>query len=323
VQNPPSIPVLAIAKLICLLRNQKLIIDWHNFGWSILALKLGRAHPLVLIAKAYEHMFARTGDVHFAVTRAMAALMKREIGIIALPLHDRPAAAFQPLATADRGAVLRRLEHTAAHAEQIKRGEWKLLVSSTSWTADEDFSLLLSALVGYCKTATNTSTSNSNKKAGRLPYILAVITGKGPLKSHYLAQIAALQQSNQLPHVTIATAWYSTSDYAALLSAADLGVSLHMSSSGVDLPMKVVDMFGAGLPVVGYSKYDSWGELVREGQNGRGFGSAEGMEELLVELFGDSEERLKEIKKGALEEGKRRWNDEWDAVAGRQVFRVC
>ena len=55
------------------------------------------------------------------------------------------------------------------------------------------------------------------------------------------------------------------------IGSADLGVCLHSSSSALDLPMKVVDMFGSGLPVAAYSGYESFDELVKEGVNGCGF----------------------------------------------------
>ena len=246
----------------------------------------------------------------------MARLLEKDYQINApiLALHDRPVSGFHILDRNQRLAFLGRLPATASAINDIATGRIKVLVSSTSWTPDEDFSILLDALVDYSGLATSTHP--------HLPELLVIITGKGPLKNHYLKQIAGFVEAGELEMVRIETAWLSTEDYASLLGSACLGVSLHMSSSGVDLPMKVVDMFGAGLPVVGWSKFESWPELVTEGVNGRGFGTSVELREALVDLLGSDGTKLQKLRRGAEEESKRKWDDEWDEVAGR-LFGLC
>lgn len=296
---------------MCFLRQTFLVIDWHNFGYTILALKLGDGHPLVRISKWYERSFCRSATAHLCVTSAMASVLRKDFCLQApvLPLHDRPASHLQPIAdTNTRRDFLAALPEAEPVRPLILSGEIRVLVSSTSWTADEDFSLLIDALCRYSEL------SRSSKSD--LPPILALITGKGPQKEMYVNRIAELERAGRLANVTIRTAWLSTADYARLLASASLGVSLHTSSSGVDLPMKVVDMFGAGLPVVGWNRFEAWPELVTEGLNGKGFGSSEELVEQLVELFGDPT-KLENLRTGALEESNRRWDDEWKPVAGK------
>ncbi|KAI9710609.1 MAG: hypothetical protein M1812_007373 [Candelaria pacifica] len=316
VQNPPSIPTLAVAQAVCFFRNTQLIIDWHNFGFSILALKLGPSHPLVQVSKWYEMYFAGSATANFSVSNAMARILKEDYHITSpvISLHDRPPTGFQPISPSQRSVLLNRLPETVLYAEPLLSGKMKLLVSSTSWTADEDFSLLLDALANYSEMATTTHP--------HLPEILVIITGKGPQKDHYLARIAELENADKLEMVTILTAWLNAEDYASLLGAADLGVSLHTSSSGVDLPMKVVDMFGTGLPVVGWDTFEAWPELVKEGVNGMGFGSKEQLQSLLVELFEGDGKKLRRLREGALLEGNHRWDAEWEPKAGK-LFGVC
>lgn len=315
VQNPPSIPTLAITGLLCFLQNTKLVIDWHNFGYSILALKLGASHPLVKVSESYEKLFAKAATHHLTVTNAMARVLNDDYGVTAQALHDRPAAIFKPINAEERSKFLSRLPETAQYAQDLlpsSKTPWKLIVSSTSWTADEDFSLLLDALSKYSAEATSKT---------YLPNILAIITGKGPQKDYYLDQIRKLNQEKKLLNVVISTAWLTPEDYALLLASADLGVSLHTSSSGVDLPMKVVDMFGAGLPVVGWGKFKAWPELVKEDINGKGFESSQQLSEQLMSLFGKDDTLLKKLKEGALKESENRWDDEWDRV-GRKLFKL-
>lgn len=71
------------------------------------------------------------------------------------------------------------------------------------------------------------------------------MAGKGPLREYYSKQMS----EKRLEYVSMVTLWLAAEDYPLLLGAADLGISLHLSSSGFDLPMKIVDMYGCGLPV--------------------------------------------------------------------------
>lgn len=50
-QNPPGLPSIAVTWVACLLRSSKLIIDWHNYGYTIMSLTHGTRHPIVRIAK--------------------------------------------------------------------------------------------------------------------------------------------------------------------------------------------------------------------------------------------------------------------------------
>ncbi|KAF3482614.1 chitobiosyldiphosphodolichol beta-mannosyltransferase [Arthroderma uncinatum] len=311
-QNPPAAPTLAIAQLACRLRNTHLIIDWHNFGYSILALKLGAAHPMVKLMAWHEYSFSHFATAHFCVSNAMARVLREQVKVKGplLVLHDRPPTIFNPiLDERERLDFLSSLPETSPYAKDIIQGRCRLLISSTSWTPDEDFSLLVDAL---CRYSNLTKSSHPN-----LPSLLVIITGKGPQKEMYLSQVASLTARGELSNVSIKLVWLAFESYARLLACASLGVCLHTSSSGVDLPMKVVDMFGAGLPVIGWDRYEAWPELVTEGVNGKGFDSADKLLELLTSLFGGSGSDLKVLRDGAIRESRNRWDGTWDPIAGK------
>jgi len=176
-----------------------------------------------------------------------------------------------------------------------------LLVSSTSWTPDEDFSLLLHALILLDQQITIEKTESAYK-------IICIVTGKGPQKALYEEKIKQLK----LDHIHIRTMWLEAEDYPVLLGCADLGVCLHTSSSGLDLPMKVADMFGSGLPVCAV-KFNCIGELIEENQNGKIFETPAQLCNNLYQLLENPVEiaKLREnITKKSKEE---RWEKQWSA----------
>ncbi|XP_069762398.1 chitobiosyldiphosphodolichol beta-mannosyltransferase isoform X2 [Narcine bancroftii] len=277
-QNPPGLPAIAVVWTICLLRGSKFIIDWHNYGYTIMGLTHGDHHPIVLIAKWYEHFFGKLSDLNLCVTEAMKEDLRVNWSIKAITLYDSPSPIFResPLELqhvlfkklADDFAPFRaRTESVPSNLEQTAftelsitgdvtyvHGRPALLLSSTSWTEDEDFSILLKALEEYEGFITS---------GIKLPSLVCVITGKGPLKKFYNHQIEKIN----FKYVHICTPWLEAEDYPVLLGSGDLGVCLHKSTSGLDLPMKVVDMFGCHLPVCALY-FQCLPELVKHEENG-------------------------------------------------------
>jgi len=309
VQNPPAIPTLPIVQLARLLMGSKLIIDWHNTAYSILALKFGSdRHPMVRVARWIEATFGKHATLHLFVTEAEKRALSEMWSLQGMKkvFYDRPPKSFCRLTASEIHTFFSRSsfnydptlqqmfigspsalnkEALLSYEEQdtgtvrMKADRPALLVSSTSWTMDEDFHVLIEALSRYSGT--------KKSKEGVLPRLLCLITGKGPLKEEYLGIIArrSREEGWQENGIVCQAVWFDEpEDYRQLLGAADLGISLHQSSSGLDLPMKVVDMFGCGLPVCARN-FNCISELVKHGQNGLVFDSADELCEQLEELL--------------------------------------
>jgi beta-1,4-mannosyltransferase len=244
-KNPPSIPTIVVARLVCSLRSARLVIDWHNLGYTLLALRLSPSHPLVHIHRIYEQIFSKCAYAHFCVTDMMRRHLIQNYGLTNVTvLMDRPPDRYTPLNAAAQAVFLETLPETAG----IDRKTTKILVTSTSYTPDEPLWPLLDALTKYTEIAKSS-----------LPHILLLITGRGPAQEMYRKVIASsvLAGTDPKAKCTVKMVWLDPGDYPRLLACADLGISLHTSSSGMDFPMKIVDLFGCGVPVCAV-KFDAY-----------------------------------------------------------------
>ncbi|XP_017760022.1 PREDICTED: chitobiosyldiphosphodolichol beta-mannosyltransferase-like isoform X2 [Eufriesea mexicana] len=285
IQNPPAIPTIPVCWFYSIVVGSQFIIDWHNYAYTLMALSLKDDHFLVKFAKIIEIYFGSKAHYSFCVSQAMKEDLQKKWQILSKVLYDRPGNQFQPISLAEKHAFLLKLsekyhilkgpkENSTVFTECIENEihlpskRLGLIVSSTSWTEDEDFSILLNALQEY-ENAIVQNTCN-------LPDLICIITGKGPLKEFYTAII----KLKNWEHVTVLTPWLESEDYPKMLASADLGICLHTSSSGLDLPMKIIDMFGCKLPVCAYN-FKCLSELVKHNENGMIFSSDK---ELAVQL---------------------------------------
>ncbi|XP_059472117.1 chitobiosyldiphosphodolichol beta-mannosyltransferase [Neocloeon triangulifer] len=321
-QNPPSVPTLGVCWIFCRIVNPKcrFIIDWHNYGYSVMAAaalsnkkeEMTEKNLPILPKITYwlEGWFGQRADAGLCVTRAMKEDLLERWGVRVITLYDRPPMHFQPIAKpVDVLAELSQHYSDLGTALNVQDDRpVAILVSSTSWTEDEDFNILLDALQEY--------EDARSQDPDSYPFLVCAITGKGPLKEFYKAAIAKKEWIN----VKVVTPWLQAEDYPKLLGCANLGVSLHTSTSGLDLPMKVVDMFGCGLPVLAYD-FKCLGELVKEGKTGKVFtDSSELAKQLLDWLRGfPSDLKQQQLHKSFRDNIKKwaqlRWDQNWKTSA--------
>ena len=132
------------------------------------------------------------------------------------------------------------------------------------------------------------------------------------------------EKNAQWSHISIATAWLDVDDYPKIVAAADLGICLHYSSSGYDLPMKVVDMFAAQTPCLAF-KYLCIEELVEDGRNGRVFSSEEELSEQLFDTLKgfkgkETTDTLKKWTANLKDFGKEDWDSQWEKVVKDKIL---
>jgi len=382
-QNPPAVPTLALGMLMRMIYGSMIVVDWHNFAYTLMGLHFGgEGSPLVQVAKEYERIVGGMADAALCVTHAMKKWLKKEWDIDAHALHDRAQSHFRRQSPSEVHSLFLRLQEeglipdlerdeswkqaederwTGEHADewwnedectlrqraescppydrtpftfndgktdtiQLRPDRPALVISSTSWTADEDFTILARAIIRYeqeiarsrqeeeeeewssnhgeeeeedmsavqhthtppsstgvrtrrsARQQPQTSPQHSShspphashrsKRQRPLPRVIYIITGTGPMRDAFVASLSSVK----LRYSRVYTVFVASADYPLLLGCGDLGISLHTSSSGLDLPMKVVDMFGAGLPVCAVN-FACISELVKDGVNGRVFGS--------------------------------------------------
>jgi beta-1,4-mannosyltransferase len=327
-----------------------------------MALTMGRGHQIVRLAEKYEKYWGTKADGGFCVTKAMQEELIRNWHVKATVFYDRPPEFFRPATLVEKHELLLRLESTilegmhpndfAAKAmlgNKNSKGETTLcttrskttttataqgngnislrpdrpaiVVTSTSWTPDEDFGLLLAAAQAYDAAAEKSNTGCTLSETSSHPRLLIFVTGRGPQRAEFEFRMRQLD----LRYVAFRTAWLEPGDYPLLLGSADVGISLHSSSSGLDLPMKVVDMFGAGLPVCALS-YNCIHELVAQGRNGLLFSSAEELAVALEEALegfpdvatddgGKKKSLLAKLRRGVAGSSMTRWHDSWTKTA--------
>jgi len=317
VQNPPAIPTLSVAWLASRLRGARFVIDWHNLSHTIAAVKVGDRHRAVKAIARSERRWARRADAHLTVSKALGDWLAREYGVRAAVVYDRPGAAFTRPSTTEAAELWSRI----AADTNLGGARPPMVVCPTSWTPDEDFDLVLEALERTERQLTRDgdpggpSDSSGDKPSGLSSPALAVfLTGRGDIRQAFESRAAR----RNFKTIAVKTLWLEPADYPKLIGMADLGLCLHQSSSGLDLPMKLADLRGCGVPVAVFDYAPVLGEVMTSGQQGVTFHDPGELSNLLLSVakgsFGPGSP-LARAGEWLTQNAPERWDAQWTAAA--------
>jgi len=308
VQNPPAFPTLAVSWFALRRRGVRFVIDWHNLGYTLLQLRLGRWHPAVRLARWYERRDARMVDANLCVSRGLAAFLESRFDVTqAQVLYDRPASAFTPIDRAERErfrlALFARLG--------IRANTVGFIVCPTSWTEDEDFDVVIEAVMRLEERIRGWEAGDAGR---RFPDLVILVTGDGARRAEFERRFAGLPARR----IQLRARFLEPEDYPRVVGSADLGLCLHRSSSGLDIPMKIADLFGAGVPVCALDYGACLAERVRHGDNGLLFSNGRQLADVLFELFEAfpaDQKALERLRTGARKLARPTWEEGWTREA--------
>ena len=308
VQNPPAFPTLVVSWLTLRSHGVRFVIDWHNLGYTFLRLRLGRWHLAVRLARWFERRDARRVDANVCVSRGLAAFLESRFGVTnAHVLYDRPASAFVPIERVER----ERYRQALFTRLGVHTGMVGFVVCPTSWTEDEDFDVIIEA-VGRLEQRIRDWEGAAPGR--RFPSLVILVTGDGQRRAAFERRFAGLPARR----VQLRARWLEPEDYPRVVGSADLGLCLHRSSSGLDIPMKIADLFGAGVPVLALDYGACLAERVRHGDNGLLFSTAEQLADILFDLFETyptDQKRLERLRSGARKSARPTWEEGWTREA--------
>src|SRR5436309_4096406 len=304
VQNPPAFPTFFVTWMALRRPGVRFVIDWHNLGFTLLRLRLGRWHPAVRLARWFERRDARRVEANLCVSRGLAAFLESRFGVTqAHVLYDRPASVFMPIDRLERELFRQALFGRLG----LRGGVVGFIVCPTSWTEDEDFDVIIEAVPRLEERIRGWEAAGAGR---RFTDLVMLVTGDGARRAELERRFAGLPARR----IQLRARWLEPEDYPRVVGSADLGLCLHRSSSGLDIPMKVADLFGAGVPVCALDYGACLAERVRHGDNGLLFSTGRQLADLLFELFESfpaDQSMLDRLRIGVRRIARMTWEEGW------------